>query len=100
MKDTLEAISRRIYKYMSKNNRSITATSGLWGISRNELSAILNCKNDVKLSTLAKIADGIGCPVSCLMSQEEDKRHDIDDVIVKMYTNLKEYLQKDGAAHE
>lgn len=98
MEESLGVISRQICKYISKNNRSITATSELWGISRNELSAILNCKKDVKLSTLVKIADGIGCPVSCLISREEKKRRDAEDIVLRLYIDLKNIFREGDSA--
>ena len=45
------------------------------GINRVSLSRLLSDKNDMRISTIKKIADAIGCDVSELFAPEETKDH-------------------------
>ena len=45
------------------------------GINRVSLSRLLSDKNDMRISTLKKIADAIGCDVSEFFTPEENAYH-------------------------
>ena len=45
------------------------------GINRVSLSRLLSDKNDMRISTIKKIADAIGCDVSEFFAPEETKDH-------------------------
>ena len=45
------------------------------GINRVSLSRILSNKNDMRLSTIRKIADAIGCDVAEFFAPEEKEEH-------------------------
>ena len=45
------------------------------GINRVSLSRLLSDKNDMRISTIKKIADAIGCDVSEFFTPEETKDH-------------------------
>ena len=45
------------------------------GINRVSLSRILSNKNDMRVSTLKKIADAIGCDVAEFFSPEDKEEH-------------------------
>ena len=45
------------------------------GINRVSLSRLLSDKNDMRISTIKKIADAIGCDVSEFFATEETKDH-------------------------
>ena len=45
------------------------------GINRVSLSRLLSDKNDMRISTIKKIADAIGCDVSEFFKPEETKDH-------------------------
>ena len=45
------------------------------GINRVSLSRLLSDKNDIRLSTIKKIADAIGCDVSEFFTPEEKEEH-------------------------
>ena len=45
------------------------------GINRVSLSRLLSDKNDMRISTIKKIADAIGCDVAEFFSPEETEEH-------------------------
>ena len=45
------------------------------GINRVSLSRILSDKNDMRVSTITKIADAIGCDISEFFTPEEPTNH-------------------------
>ena len=45
------------------------------GINRVSLSRLLSDKNDIRMSTIKKIADAIGCDVSELFTPAENENH-------------------------
>ena len=45
------------------------------GINRVSLSRLLSDKNDMRVSTIKKIADAIGCDVAEFFTPEETKEH-------------------------
>ena len=45
------------------------------GINRVSLSRLLSDKNDMRISTIKKIADAIGCDVSEFFTPEETEEH-------------------------
>ena len=45
------------------------------GINRVSLSRILSNKNDMRVSTITKIADAIGCDVTEFFTPEEKEEH-------------------------
>ena len=45
------------------------------GINRVSLSRLLSDKNDMRISTIKKIADAIGCDVSEFFTQEDKEEH-------------------------
>ena len=47
------------------------------GINRVSLSRLLSDKNDMRISTIKKIADAIGCDVSEFFAPEETKDHNV-----------------------
>ena len=47
------------------------------GINRVSLSRLLSDKNDMRLSTIKKIADAIGCDVSEFFAPEETEEHNV-----------------------
>ena len=67
------------------------------GISRNELSGILNQKKDIRLSTLSLIAAGVGRPITALICLETAQRFDNAEAIRRIQADLRK-LQKGGAA--
>lgn len=65
------------------------------GISRNELSGILNQKKDIRLSTLSLIATGVGRPIASLICPETAQRFDNAEAIRRIQADLRK-LQKGG----
>ena len=47
------------------------------GINRVSLSRLLSDKNDMRISTIKKIADAIGCDVYEFFAPEETKDHNV-----------------------
>ena len=47
------------------------------GINRVSLSRLLSDKNDMRFSTIKKIADAIGCDVSEFFAPEETEDHNV-----------------------
>ena len=47
------------------------------GINRVSLSRLLSDKNDMRISTIKKIADAIGCDVSEFFAPEETEGHNV-----------------------
>ena len=47
------------------------------GINRVSLSRLLSDKNDMRISTIKKIADAIGCDVSEFFTPEETEDHNV-----------------------
>ena len=47
------------------------------GINRVSLSRLLSDKNDMRISTIKKIADAIGCDVAELFTPAETKDHNV-----------------------
>ena len=47
------------------------------GINRVSLSRLLSDKNDMRFSTIKKIADAIGCDVSEFFTPEETEDHNV-----------------------
>ena len=45
------------------------------GINRVSLSRLLSDKNDMRISTIKKIADAIGCDVAEFFTPEENEEH-------------------------
>ena len=67
----LKTLSNSLYAVISQKGWSVSTAADFCGIHRNELSAILNCKKDVRLSTLIRISEGIGKSLVFLICPEE-----------------------------
>lgn len=71
MEQVVKKIQEEIYFGLNKKDWSLQKMADFCGISRGTLEGILNRKrNDIKLSTLVKIADGLGKPISTLVGSE------------------------------
>lgn len=65
IEDCLQTLREELYVAINKNDWNLTKTSNECEISRRELQRILyNQAKDIRLSTLVKISEGIGKPVS------------------------------------
>ena len=51
--------------------------AGRLGINRVSLSRLLSDKNDMRISTIKKIADAIGCDVTEFFSQADTADHNV-----------------------
>lgn len=96
MEKCLKNISDQLYKSIAEHGWSVAVTAELLGIHRNELYGILNCKRDIRLSTLMRISDGLEKPVSVLISPEEAIRLENEEVLKKVYRDLGQQLKKVG----
>lgn len=94
MEKCLKNISDQLHKSIAEHGWSIVVASGLLGIHRNELYEILNCKKDIKISTLVRISSGIEKPVSALVSSDEARKLENEELLKKVYEDLKYQLRK------
>ncbi len=71
MEELMKQIRGQIFLVMGKQNWSLQTTANFCGVSYRGLQGILNQEQkDIKLSTLVKIADGLGKPISTLVGNE------------------------------
>lgn len=64
-------------------------------VSERSINYILSGKaKDIKLSTIAKIAEGIGKPVSAIINPKETRKSDNEEFLKKVCVDLKRQLQK------
>lgn len=70
----LSHVSDYVLWYLGKKNLSLNVFSGLCGISSNGLTNVITRKNDVKLSTIIKISQGIGVPINVLLAGKDNAR--------------------------
>ena len=65
----------KIKEALKKRGITQNELSDRLGINRVSLSRLLSDKNDMRISTIKKIADAIGCDVSEFFAPEETKDH-------------------------
>lgn len=71
MEENMKVIRETIFLVMREQHWSLRKTADACGMTYRGLQSILNREqNDVKLSTLLKIADGLGKPLSTLVGNE------------------------------
>lgn len=58
----------------AESNTNASSVSKKTGIAKSTLSKIINSKTDVKLSTLIKLCDYLGCTLSELIEYIPDKQ--------------------------
>lgn len=92
-----KTLADQLFKIIARNGWSNCAAADFMGISRNELSGILNQKKDIRLSTLSLIAAGVGRPIAALICPETAQHFDNAEIIRRVYVDLGR-LQKGGAA--
>lgn len=92
-----KTLADQLFKIIARNGWSICAAADFMKISRNELSGILNQKKDVQLSTLSRIAAGVGRPITALICPDAAQHFDNAEIIRRVYVDLGR-LQKGGAA--
>lgn len=69
----LDALSKRLYEIANKNSWSLMKLSLETGLSYRELQKILyEGKDDIRLSTLVKISENLGEPISMLLGIERN----------------------------
>ena len=63
-----ENLSKACLAYMNETGTDITKLARKCDISRPELTSIINCtKQDIKMSTVAKICESTNTPPHCLL---------------------------------
>lgn len=92
-----KALADQLFKIIARNGWSNCMAADFMGISRNELSGILNQRKDIRLSTLSCIAAGVGRPIAALICPEAAQQLDNAEAIRRIQADLRK-LQKGGAA--
>lgn len=92
-----KTLADQLFKIIARNGWNNTVAADFMGISRNELSGILNQKKDVQLSTLSRIAAGVDRPIAALICPETAQHFDNAEIIRRVQADLMK-LQKGGAA--
>lgn len=92
-----KTLADQLFKIIARNGWSYSMAADFMKISRNELSGILNQKKDVQLSTLSRIAAGVGRPIVALICPETAQHFDNVEIIRRVQADLMK-LQKGGAA--
>lgn len=67
----LKNLADSIFRVMHERNWSIIMTAGFCGISERELGRILKRENDIQISTVARISEGLDIPVEMLLTKRE-----------------------------
>lgn len=73
MEELTEKLRQEIFLTMGRKDWSLQKTANVCGMSRRGLQNILDYRRrnfDIKLSTLLKIADGLGKPISAFVGGE------------------------------
>ena len=65
----------KIKEALKKRGLKQNDLADMLGINRVSLSRLLSDKNDMRLSTIKKIADAIGCDVAEFFTPEETEEH-------------------------
>lgn len=67
----LKNLADSIFRVMNERDWTIIMTAGFCGISESELGRILRCENDIQISTVARISEGLEIPVEVLLTRRE-----------------------------
>lgn len=67
----LKNLADSIFRVMHERGWSAIMTAGFCGISESELGRILRCENDIQISTVARISEGLEIPVEVLLTRRE-----------------------------
>lgn len=71
MEQIIKKLQEEIYFALNKKDWSLQTMADFCGVSRGELGNLLNRgQKDIKLSTLVKISEGLGKPISTLVGSE------------------------------
>ena len=65
----------QIKEALKKRGLKQNELADMLGINRVSLSRLLSDKNDMRISTMKKIADAIGCDVAEFFTPEEKEEH-------------------------
>lgn len=91
-----KTLADQLFKIIARNGWNNSMAADFMGISRNELSGILNQRKDIRLSTLSLIAAGVGRPIAALICPETAQHFDNVEIIRRVHADLGR-LQKGGA---
>lgn len=76
-------LNMRVKEVLSKYNVTQIELAERLGINRVSVSRLLSDKNDMRISTLQKIANAIGCNVCELLSEvPQQARKDEDETVI------------------
>lgn len=82
----LKNISDQIFRVMYERGWSIVMTAGFCGISESELGRILRRENDIQISTVARISEGLDIPIEALLTRRV--RPEIDSEIAAICAEI------------
>lgn len=82
----LKNIADCIFRVMYERNWSIIMTAGFCGISESELARILKGGKDIRISTIARISEGLDIPVESLLTRRV--RPEIDSEIAAICAEI------------
>lgn len=92
-----KTLAEQLFKIIARNGWNNTMAADFMGISRNELCKILAMEKNVQLSTLSRIAAGVGRPIAALICPEAIQQFDNAEIIRRIHADLNR-LQKGGEA--
>jgi len=72
----------RVKEVLSKYNVTQIELAERLGINRVSVSRLLSNKNDMRISTLQKIANAIGCDVCELISEQPQQRKGEEEAVI------------------